>query len=179
MKQKIALIFSDASVFELKTKIEDNKVATEARVGIISPVDFVVQPGGTGMDPSQINFFHALNISTKIVKGQIDITKEFKVTTAGRKVKASEAALLKKLNLKPFFYGMKVVGVYDDGSILGENVINFSTESLLNQFQESVTNLAAISLETGYIIDPVIPLLLADSFKNLAALSIESGFKVK
>ncbi len=71
MKDKIALIFSDASIFDLKAKLEANKVATEARVGVVAPIDFVVPPGGTGMDPSQINFFHALNISTKIVKGQI------------------------------------------------------------------------------------------------------------
>jgi len=71
LKDKIALIFSDAPVFTLKQQIEANKVPTEARVGALSPVDFAVPAGPTGLDPSQINFFHALNVSTKIVKGQI------------------------------------------------------------------------------------------------------------
>ncbi len=71
LKDKIALIFSDASVFELKKQIEANKIPTEARVGALSPIDFAVPAGPTGLDPSQINFFHALNVSTKIVKGQI------------------------------------------------------------------------------------------------------------
>lgn len=71
LKDKIALIFCDAPVYLLKTKIEANKVPTEARVGALSPIDFAVPAGPTGLDPSQINFFHALNISTKIVKGQI------------------------------------------------------------------------------------------------------------
>ena len=71
LQQKIALIFTDASVYDLKSKIEANKVPTEARIGTISPVDFAIPPGPTGLDPSQINFFHALNVSTKIVKGQI------------------------------------------------------------------------------------------------------------
>lgn len=65
------MIFSDAPIFELKNKIEANKLPTEARVGVVSPVDFTVPAGPTGLDPSQINFFHALNISTKINKGQI------------------------------------------------------------------------------------------------------------
>ena len=108
MIDKIALIFCDASIFELKTKIEANKVPTEARVGALAPIDFTVPAGGTGMDPSQINFFHALNISTKIVKGQIEITKDFKVCTAGKKVKASEAALLKKLNMTTIQVEMKL-----------------------------------------------------------------------
>lgn len=71
LKDKIALIFCDAPVYVLKQKIEANKVPTEARVGALSPIDFAVPAGPTGLDPSQINFFHALNISTKIVKGQI------------------------------------------------------------------------------------------------------------
>lgn len=71
LKDKIALIFCDAPVFTLKQKIEANKVPTEARVGALSPIDFAVPAGPTGLDPSQINFFHALNVSTKIVKGQI------------------------------------------------------------------------------------------------------------
>lgn len=65
------MIFSDAPIFELKNKIEANKLPTEARVGVLSPVDYTVPAGPTGLDPSQINFFHALNISTKINKGQI------------------------------------------------------------------------------------------------------------
>jgi large subunit ribosomal protein LP0 len=113
LKDKIALIFTDAPVYELKSKLEANKVPTEARVGSTAPIDFTVPAGPTGLDPSQINFFHALNISTKINKGQIEITKDFKVCTKGKKIKASEAALLKKLNLKPFEYGLKLGAVYD------------------------------------------------------------------
>ncbi len=175
MKDKIALIFSDASVFEIKTKIEANKLPTEARVGVISPVDFTVPAGPTGLDPSQINFFHALNISTKINKGQIEITKDFKVSTKGKKVKASEAALLKKLNLKPFSYGMKIIGVYDDGVILPEEVVNIDPSSLIGKFQNGIKNLAGLSLSTGYPIEATVPLIIANSFKNIAALSIESG----
>jgi large subunit ribosomal protein LP0 len=41
-----------------------------------------VPAGPTGMDPSQISFFHALQISTKINKGQIEITKDYQVNKA-------------------------------------------------------------------------------------------------
>jgi len=71
LKQKVALIFTEASIYDLRGKIETNKVPTEARIGVVSPIDFTVPAGPTGLDPSQNNFFHALNISTKIVKGQI------------------------------------------------------------------------------------------------------------
>jgi len=78
--------------------IESNKVPTPARVGAIAPIDVVIPPGPTGLDPSQINFFHDLSTTTKIQKSQIEITKEFRVCTKGKKVLNSEAALLQKLN---------------------------------------------------------------------------------
>lgn len=172
---KVALIFSDASIYELKDLIESNKLPTEARVGALSPIDFAVVAGATGLDPSQISFFHALNISTKIVKGQIQITKDFKVTTAGQKVKASEAALLKKLNLKPFFYGMTFNTVYDNGSLLPKAVLDINPSSLAEKFANGVKNLAGLSLSSGYAIEATIPLIIGNSFKNIAALSLESG----
>ena len=178
LKDKIALIFTDSPVFELKTKLESNKVATEARVGVLAPIDFVVPPGPTGLDPSQINFFHALNISTKINKGQIEITKEFKVCTKGKKVKASEAALLKKLNFKPFEYGINITKVYDDGAILPEEIINLDPNSLIAKFQGGIRNVAGLSLATGYPIEATVPIIIANSFKNIAALSLESGYSL-
>lgn len=179
LKEKVALIFSDASVYELKGKIEANKVPTEARVGVVSPIDYTCPAGPTGLDPSQINFFHALNISTKIVKGQIEITKDFKVCTKGKKVKASEAALLKKLNMKPFEYGMKISSVYDDGAILPESILTLDPSTLLDKFQAGVRNLAGLSLSAGYPIEATIPIIISNAFRNIAALSIESGYKVK
>jgi len=179
LKEKVAIIFSDAPVFELKGKIEANKIPTEARVGTLAPVDYTVAAGPTGLDPSQINFFHALNISTKIVKGQIEITKDFKVTTKGKKVKASEAALLKKLNLKPFEYGMTITCVYDEGVILPQSVLTIDPASLLERFQVGVKNLAGLSLAAGYPIEATVPLIVSNSFRNIAALSLESGFKIK
>lgn len=77
LKDKVALVFSNEPVAELKSTIEENRISAGAKAGMISNLDFVIPPGPTGMDPSQIGFFHALSISTKIVKGQIEITKDY------------------------------------------------------------------------------------------------------
>ena len=79
IKGKVGLIFTDEPVFELKPIIESHKVKTPAKVGMIAPINVTVPPGPSGLDPSQISFFHALHISTKIQKGQIEILKEVKV----------------------------------------------------------------------------------------------------
>jgi large subunit ribosomal protein LP0 len=57
----------------LKPRIESFTIPAAAKAGMDAQCDVVIPPGPSGMDPSQIGFFHALSISTKIVKGQIEI----------------------------------------------------------------------------------------------------------
>jgi len=178
-KGKIGFIFSDAPVFELKPIIEANKVPTPAKVGSIAPIDVTVPPGPTGLDPSQISFFHALSITTKIQKGQIEITKEFKVCTKGKKVGNSEAVLLQKLNIKPFLYGMEIKFVYDDGAILTPEIFNMSPDEILGKFKTGVNNLTALSLGLGLPNELSIPHIIVNGFKNLAAIGLETGLKFK
>ena len=106
IKVKVGLIFSDIPTYELM--IEENRIATAAKVGVVAPCDVSIPAGPTGLDPSQISFFHALKMSTKIQKGQIEL-KEFLACFKGRSVSTSEATLLQKLNIKAFLYGIKLL----------------------------------------------------------------------
>lgn len=165
-------------MFELKTIIESNRKESVAKVGTESPVEVLIQPGSTGMDPSQIGFFHALSISTKINKGMIEILKEVKVLAKGQKVGNSEAALLAKMNLKPFSYGMEILKVYDDGAIIAPEVIAISPSDLIAKFQQGVANVTALSLELGILTQLSVPHLLITAFKNVAAIALETGYKL-
>lgn len=176
--KKVGLIFTEEPVYELKPVIEGNKVQAAAKVGVVAPVDVVIPPGPTGLDPSQISFFHALKISTKIQKGQIEITKDFKVCEKGRPVSNSEATLLQKLGVKPFSYGMEIISVYDDGSVLTPEVIAISPDDILKKFQTGAANITALSLELGIPTEASIPYMIANAFKNLAAISMETPYKL-
>jgi hypothetical protein len=46
-----------------------------------------------------------LNIPTKINKGTVEIVAPVELVKVGEKVGSSEAALLAKLNIRPFSYG--------------------------------------------------------------------------
>lgn len=83
LKGKFGMIFSNKSVFDLKSTIMSNRRSAPAKPGDISRVEVIVPPGSTGMDPSQISFFHALQITTKINKGMIEIQKDVKVLSPG------------------------------------------------------------------------------------------------
>lgn len=175
---KVGLIFSDTPVYELKPLIEANKVQTAAKVGVIAPIDVDIPVGNTGLDPSQISFFHALNISTKINKGQIEITKDYKVCEKGKPVTNSQSVLLRKLNIKPFEYGMQVLSVYDDGNVLTPEIVSLSPADILTKFISSASNITGLSLELGFVNSASAPHLIVNAFKNILALSLQTDYKI-
>jgi large subunit ribosomal protein LP0 len=178
-KGKVGFIFSDCPVFELKPLIESNKIPAPAKVGTLAPIEVVIPPGPTGLDPSQISFFHTLNISTKIQKGQIEITKEFRVCEKGRKVGNSEAAILQKLNIKPFAFGMEILYVYEDGSILTPEVFNLDPNALLGKIRAAANVVTSISLAIGEPNALSIPHMIVNGFKIVAAIALETGIPLK
>jgi len=178
-KGKVGFIFSDAPVFELKPLIESNRIPAAAKVGIIAPLEVSIPAGPTGLDPSQISFFHTLNISTKIQKGQIEITKEFKVVEKGKKILNSEAAILQKLNIKPFSFGMEILYVYDDGAILSPEVFNLNPEELLGRIRGAASKIAAISLAIGQPNILSVPHMIINGFKKIASAALETNIPIK
>jgi hypothetical protein len=45
---------------------------------------------------------------------------------------------------------MNVFACYDNGSILGKEIVSLSPDTIFSAFATGVKNIAAISLETGY-----------------------------
>merc|ERR1712083_1036732 len=147
----IGLVFTNSDLIEVRDVITSFLVPAAARSGSIAPIDVIVPPGPTGMDPGQTSFFQALSIATKIMRGCIEIINEVKLVTKGEKVTASHVSLLTKLGIKPFFYGITVNKVYEEGDCFDASVLDFSDDLLLSKFFSSVRKLAAISLEIDYI----------------------------
>merc|ERR1719413_297737 len=102
----IGFVFTNGDLGEVREVIESNVRPAPARVGAVAPVDVIVPKGPTGCDPGQTAFFQTLQISTKIARGQIEMTNDTHLIEAGNKVTASQAALLQKLSIEPFTYGM-------------------------------------------------------------------------
>lgn len=179
VKGNVGMIFCKSDTDKVLQVIEDSKVPAEAKAGSMSPVDVFVPPGPTGMDPSQTSFFQALGISTKIQKGQIEIVAEIQVVEKDKRVGNSEAVLLKKLNIKPFHFGLKVLKVYDNGSVYDASVLKLTPEAILSKFMNGVRNIAAISLEIGIPTVASTPHSIASGFKNLISLAFASNYSFK
>lgn len=168
----MGFVFTNGSLPEIRRIILDNKVPAAAKSGTIAPGDVFIPPGPTGLDPGQTNFFQALNISTKIVKGAIEITSEVHLIKKGEKVTMSHVAMLDKMNVRPFFYGFKVSEVYEDGTVYSSDVLDMDQNALLAKFFGGVRRLAAISLAIGYPTAASVVHSLNNAYKNLLAIAL-------
>jgi len=180
MKGNVGFIFAtNCTLDHIRECIKQFRCKAAAKAGQISNVDLVIPSGPTGMDPSQTSFFQALNIGTKIVKGQIELASEFKILSVGDKVSPSGAALLSKLNIQPFEYGMEVVQVYQDGTVFDAAVLDIGEAVLIQKFMAGIANMAAFSREIGIPTEAGLPHMFGNAFKNIAALVADLDFTFK
>merc|ERR1719171_3429522 len=97
----------------------------------------------------------------------------------GQKVSASAAALLAKLNVKPFEYGMEVKYVIQDGAVFPSAVLDMSQDVIISEFVNGCSHMAAFSREVGIPTDAALPHMFANAMKNVASLcgDIDIDFK--
>lgn len=176
IRGNIGFVFTNGDLSEVRDAVNKNRVAAPARVGSIAPCDVTIPKGPTGLDPQQTSFMQALNIATKINRGQVEIINDVLLLKQGDKVGSSEATLLGKLNIKPFSYGLTLENVYDNGSVYSPAVLDLTDEDLLKFFVSGVQNVAALSLEIHYPSVAAIPHYFANAYKNILAVSIGTEY---
>jgi len=172
----IGFVFTNGDLNALRQLITANKVPASAKTGVIAPIDVIIPPGPTGLDPGQTSFFQTLNIGTKIVKGSIEMTTASKVCTKGEKITASAVALLNKLNIRPFEYGITIDTVYENGSCYSVKVLDMSDNDLVNMFANAASRLAAVSFALGYINQTTLPHSFGRAYRMICALALQTDY---
>jgi len=176
VKGNMGFVFTNSDLNAIRKKVTEFKMPAAAKSGLIAPIDVKIPAGPTGLDPGQTSFFQTLNISTKITKGAIEITSEVKLCTAGLKVTASAVALLSKLNIKPFEFGIEVPTVYEDGAIYDAKVLDLEQSDLVLMFCGAVAKLASVSFSIGEINQATIPHSFGRAFNTLIAIAINTDY---
>jgi len=173
------LVFVKKNLDQVRAIVKANVKAAPAKVGQVAENDVLVPPGPTGCDPGQTQWFQALNVPTKIVKGQIEIVSELKLITKGDKVGASEAGLLQKLNILPFTYGVQFLQVFMNGSVFDCAVLDISEGVLRTKFVNGIRFLAKFSLGVGIPTEASLPHTIGRSMRTLLAVSAITNYKFK
>lgn len=174
----IGFVFTDADLGEVRDLLIGNVVPAPARIGVEAPVDVFVPPGPTGCDPGQTAFFQALSIATKISRGQIEIVSEVHLLKKGDKVEPGHAALLQKLNIMPFSYGLKIESVFDDGSVFDPAVLDLGEDDIAQKFCSASYRFASFALAVGYPTLASLRYSVASGFAKVLAFSLATEVNV-
>jgi len=178
LQGNVGLIFTnDPDLGRIKDIIVTNIVPAPARSGSVAPVNVVVPAGNTGMDPGQTAFFQALNIATKITRGLVEIINDVNLIEIGERVSPGQAALLKRLNIMPFSYGLKITQVYDNGATFDAKVLMLTADLLEEKLMGHVQSVSALCMEIGWPTLASLPHMISTNFQMMASVAIEVGYE--
>jgi large subunit ribosomal protein LP0 len=176
IKGNIGFVFCNEDLAGIRKEVIAERIPAAAKTGVLAPIDVVIPAGPTILDPGQTSFFQALNIGTKITKGSIEILTNVTLCHKDTKVSSSAVALLNKLNIKPFEYGIVVSHVYDNGALYEAEVLDMTPQMLTDRFFIGVNHIAAIGLEIGYPTLASLPHSFCNAFKKLVAIALETDY---
>jgi len=176
VKNNVGFVFTNGDLSLIEQKLLAHRVGAPAKAGSIAPNDVIVPKGPTGMEPTQTAFLQALNIASKINKGQVEIVSDVHLVKAGDKVGSSEATLLQKLSIKPFSYGLQILHIYDNGSVYEPAVLKLTDADLLGKFRTGLNNVASLSLAIGYPTLAALPHALSAAYKNVLSVAVTTEY---
>jgi len=172
----IGFVFTNSDLAPIRKMVTEKKLPAAAKAGLLAPKDVIIPAGPSGLDPGQTSFFQALNIGTKIVKGSVELLNDVTVAREGTKVSTSAVALLNKLGLKPFEYGITASYVYENGAVYTVEVLDMTDDDLVKRFVYGANQLAAVCFSLGYVNQATIPHSFMRVFKTLCAVASASGY---
>mmetsp|Transcript_33803 Transcript_33803/g.85476 ORF Transcript_33803/g.85476 Transcript_33803/m.85476 type:complete len:258 (-) Transcript_33803:1253-2026(-) len=173
----IGLIFTKNDPFEIKKILKENRIPAPAKVGQIAQNEVIIPAGPTELPPDGTSFFQALNIPTKIQKGQIEIQDPIKLIEKGKIVGNSEAALLKKLNIVPFSFELQIKFVFDTDVCYKPSVLEITKEQLIESSLSIFSKLNFIAISIHYPTSFTIQNTTKKISTNLTLISHSIGYR--
>jgi len=173
----VGLVFTKGDLGAIRDQVQSLRVPAAAKAGIFAPKDVFVAKGMTSLEPTKTSFLQALNIASKINKGQIEILNDIHLIKKGDRVGSSESALLQMLEVRPFEYGIVCVNVYDTGVTYDASILDKKDSDILDKFLEGLANVTALSLGVSFPTAPAFPHVVLNAFKNMAAVAVETEYE--
>jgi ribosomal protein L10 len=166
-----AFAISNIEGFELAGILASKKTPVYAKAGQIAPADIEVKDGPTNLVPGPaISELGAVGLEISVENGKIAIRKAKVIIKKGETIKENAAAILMKLDIKPFSVGLEPIAVYDieKGKIYTE--IKIDSESARNELIIAAGRALGFAQKISYYCRETIGYLLAKA--DIGAKSI-------
>ena len=168
----LLLIFTNKDIAEISNITAKYIIEKQAKPGQLSPVEIIIPAGPTGMDSSQIDYFQALKIPTKVSRNQLEITTATKILHVGQKITLSEINLMKKFNIKPYRHQMKIKKLLLNGKCYGEEILKITDDYMKTKLEQGIKNILGFSLASHVPTPASAPHVISNAFRNICALSL-------
>ena len=173
IRGQCGLVFTnETNIASLRRDIESNKQQSTAKRNQIAPEDVFIPQGTTGLDPTQCSGFAPLGICTRIMRGLIYIEEKVHLIKKADRITASEAAMLTKLRIKPFTFGVKVLYIFQDGILFDAKLMDWADDNLQMSFCNAIQQIAGLTTELNHYIDINVLFSILNAYKNVLALGL-------
>lgn len=178
-KEKIpgqsSLLFTNMNVFEIKRIFEEKKWMIPPKPEAETPVDIIVPAGDTGLPTGQVisELNMTLKLPTKIQNDTIWVREDKKTHKAGEFVSVKQAAVLKKLGIKPLESLIKIHVAWCDGDILPREVIYMDLDKFQEEFENAYATARALAIGLNVIDKDTIDSLILKAHREALALLFE------
>jgi len=172
------LILSNKNAFEIYSSIKKNKSKSKAKVGMISPIDIIIQECDTGLPPGPaLSDLKKVGLKAQVKGPTIHIVEDAVVTKKGAIVTSDVVSTLSKLGIKPIELMLDVVCIKEDGLIYKKDVLSVDLDEINSQIMIGIRSAIAIGVEMGYATSLTIePMIM---MAELKAKALESAIASK
>ena len=175
-----ALIFTSQNPFKLFKFLKENQSKAPIKAGQEAPEDIVVKAGKTNFTPGPIiGELGAFKIKTGVEGGKVVIKEDVTVAKKGEIVNEKLASILQRLGIEPMRIGLKLNAIWEEGVVYTPEVLDVSTEKILEKITMIARNAHILAIETGYVSKDTINELIAKAYREARMIGIEKGILAK
>lgn len=169
--ESVAVLFSEMDTFELASELIQGKRPAKAKEGQVAKDDIEVEKGPTDLMPGPaITELGDLGIPVKIEKGKIHIQKSKVIVKAGEEISKEAAAVMNKLNIKPFMIGFVPLCAFDQENNILYTEIKIDPEQALEDLKYAYSRALPFAVEIGYATKDTITFMLGKANAHEKAL---------
>jgi len=169
------LCFTNMDIFDLKKIFNENEWMVPAKPNEVTPVDIWVPAGDTGLPTGQVisELNMTLRLPTRIQNDTIWIREDTRTHKAGDTVDVKEAAVLKKLGIKPIESLIKINYAWSNGELLNEDIIYMDMEKFKQNIIAAFIPAQKLALEMGVVDRETYRVLIQKAYREGLALLFE------
>jgi len=176
LKGMPALIFTDENPFKLYSGLEKTKSSAPAKAGQEAPKDITVKAGPTSFAPGPIiGQLGKFGIKTGVEGGKIAIKNDAVVVREGQVISGELAEILTRLGIEPMEIGLKLVAVYEDGTVYSSKVLRIDETEYKNKICTSYSESFNLAVYVAYPTEDTINVLLSKAYTESKSLAVSQN----